>query len=431
MNNDMMICDVHATEVLDSRGNPTVKVKVVLEDGSIGESIVPSGASTGVFEAVELRDEDKTRYSGKGVLKACENVNKIIAPHIIGMKAHNQNYIDNELISLDGTKNKENLGANAILGVSLAVCRSAANSLKIPLYKYIGGVNGKKLPVPMMNILNGGKHANNNLDIQEFMIVPHNASSFSEALQMGTEIFHTLGSVLKENNLNTGYGDEGGYAPDLENDEEALFFILQAIEKCGYTPYEDVSIALDVASSEIYDKESDSYAFEDSMKASEEMISYYEKITKEYPIISIEDGLNEDDFKMTKVLTEKIGDRVQIVGDDLFVTNVKRLKRGIKDNVANSILIKLNQIGTLTETIDAIELAKTNNYTAVVSHRSGESEDSFIADLVVALNTGQIKTGAPNRTDRVCKYNRLLEIEKELINSRFEGKNSFYNLKSE
>ena len=424
--------EVVAREVLDSRGNPTVEVEVYLEDGSIGRAIVPSGASTGAFEAVELRDGDPSRYLGKGVLQAVSNVNDIIADEVIGMNPFDQPAIDKLLIELDGTPNKAKLGANAILGVSLAVARAAADSLGIPLFQYIGGVNGKVLPVPMMNILNGGKHADNNVDIQEFMIMPVGATSFREALRMCAEVFHNLRTVLKAKGMNTAVGDEGGFAPDLESNADAIANIVEAIEKAGYTPGTDIRIALDVAATEIYDADENSYflAGEGIKKTAAEMVDYYAELCEKYPIISIEDGLAEEDWEGWKLLTEKLGKKIQLVGDDLFVTNTERLEKGIDLGVANAILIKVNQIGTLTETIDAIEMAKQAGYTAVVSHRSGETEDTTIADLVVGLNAGQIKTGAPSRTDRVAKYNQLLRIEELLDDvAEYRGLKSFYNLK--
>lgn len=427
-----LITDVYAREVLDSRGNPTVEVEVWTEMDAHGRAIVPSGASTGAFEAVELRDGDKKRYLGKGVLNAVDNVNNIIAEEIIGLDVFDQVGIDKLLIELDGTENKGKLGANAILGVSLAVAKAAANELGLPLYKYIGGVNGKVLPVPMMNILNGGKHADNNVDIQEFMIMPVGAPNFREALRMGTEIFHSLKSVLKGKGLNTAVGDEGGFAPNLTSNEEALKTIVEAIEKAGYKPGEDVMLALDVAATELYDESRNVYRLESEERelTSDEMIDYYEGLVEKYPIISIEDGLSEEDWDGWRKLTERLGSKVQLVGDDLFVTNTKRLEKGIGLGVANSVLIKLNQIGTLTETLNTIEMAKTHGYTAVVSHRSGETEDTTIADLVVAINAGQIKTGAPSRTDRVAKYNQLLRIEDELgENSEYSGKEAFYNIR--
>ncbi len=421
MKNYLEIEEIKALEVLDSRGNPTVQVTVELFDGSVGVAMVPSGASTGAFEAVELRDGDKSRYMGKGVLKAVENVNNIIAPALEGMNAYDQPLVDKTLIELDGTDNKGKLGANATLGVSLAVAKAAAESLGMELYQYIGGVNAKTLPVPMMNILNGGKHADNTVSTQEFMIMPVGAKSFTECLRMCTEIYHTLKKVLKEKGLASGVGDEGGFAPNLSSDEEALKLIVEAIEKAGYKPGEEVCLALDVASTEMYDeakkigKEGSYYFWKtDELKTADEMIDFLAGLTEKYPIISIEDGLAEEDWENWKKLTDRLGDKIQLVGDDLFVTNMKRLQKGLDNNVANSILIKLNQIGTLTETLDAIELAKKNGYTAVVSHRSGETEDTTLADVAVATNAGQIKTGAPCRTDRVAKYNRLLNIEDEL-----------------
>ncbi|MEK4254784.1 phosphopyruvate hydratase [Ureibacillus sp. FSL K6-2830] len=427
------ITQVYAREVLDSRGNPTVEVEVFTESGAFGRAIVPSGASTGEYEAVELRDGDKSRYLGKGVLKAVENVNTIIAEALENnYSVLDQVEIDNALIELDGTENKGKLGANAILGVSLACAHAAANYLDIPLYQYLGGVNAKQLPVPMMNILNGGAHADNNVDIQEFMIMPVGAESFRHALRMGAEIFHNLKAVLKEKGYNTAVGDEGGFAPNLNSNEEAIQVILEAIERAGYKPGEEVRIALDVASSELYNKEDGKYhlAGEGVVKTSEEMVDWYEELTSKYPIISIEDGLDENDWEGHKLLTERIGHRVQLVGDDLFVTNTKKLAQGIEQGVGNAILIKVNQIGTLTETLDAIEMAKRAGYTAIISHRSGESEDSTIADIAVATNAGQIKTGAPSRTDRVAKYNQLLRIEDQLGSiAQYLGIKSFYNLK--
>lgn len=421
MKDYLAIEEIKALEVLDSRGNPTVQVEVITEEGTNGVAMVPSGASTGSFEAVELRDGDKSRYLGKGVLKAVENVNKIIAKELEGMNVFEQAEIDKKLIEIDGTENKGKLGANATLGVSLAVARAAANSLGMSLYKYIGGVNAKTLPVPMMNILNGGKHADNTVNIQEFMIMPVGAKSFSECLRMSAEIYHTLKRVLKAKGLATGVGDEGGFAPNLSSDEEALKLIVEAISKAGYKPGEDVVLALDVASTEMYDeakkigKEGCYYFWKtEELKTEDEMIEYLADLANKYPIISIEDGLAEEDWEGWRKLTEKLGNKLQLVGDDLFVTNIKRLQKGLDNKIANSILIKLNQIGTLTETLDAIELAKKNGYTAVVSHRSGETEDTTLADVAVATNAGQIKTGAPCRTDRVAKYNRLLNIEAEL-----------------
>lgn len=425
-----LIYDVNAREVLDSRGNPTVEVEVYLEDGTMGRVIIPSGASTGVHEAVELRDGDEDRYLGKGTLQAVDNVLNVIAPEVIGMSVFDQVALDKTLIELDGTPNKGKLGANAILGVSLAAAKAAATYLDMPLYQYIGGVNAKTLPVPMMNILNGGKHADNNVDIQEFMIMPVGAKSFREALRMGTEIYHNLKKVLKARGSLSGVGDEGGFAPNLETNEDALAVIVEAIEKAGYKPGEDVRLALDVASSEIYKDGKYHLASENEAKTNAEMVEYYAYLCDKYPIISIEDGLAEDDWEGWKLMTEKLGDRLQIVGDDLFVTNTARLKQGIDTATANSILIKVNQIGTLTETLDAIEMAKRAGYTAVVSHRSGESEDATIADLAVAVNAGQIKTGAPCRTDRIAKYNQLLRIEEELEEAaQYNGLEVFYNLK--
>ncbi|MPW25934.1 phosphopyruvate hydratase [Alkalibaculum sp. M08DMB] len=426
-----IINDVYAREILDSRGNPTVEVEVVLESGAFGRAAVPSGASTGAFEAVELRDGDNTRYLGKGVSKAVENVNEIIAAQVIGMDATDQVGIDNLMIELDGTENKSNLGANAILGVSLAVARAAAEACGLSLYQYLGGVNAKTLPVPMMNIINGGEHADNNVDIQEFMVMPVGATSFKQALQMCAEVFHNLKKVLGSKGLSTAVGDEGGFAPNLSSNEEALEVIIEAIAKAGYKPGEDIFLAMDVAATEMY-KEDGKYHFigEGVVRTSEEMVAYYEELITKYPIISIEDGLSEEDWDGWKVLSDRLGNKVQLVGDDLFVTNTERLKRGIDLNIANSILIKVNQIGTLTETLDAIEMAKRAGYTAVISHRSGETEDTTIADLVVAVNAGQIKTGAPSRTDRVVKYNQLLRIEDELWEaSKYDGIDTFYNLK--
>ena len=420
MKDYLEIESVKALEVLDSRGNPTVQVEVVTIDGSVGVAMVPSGASTGSFEAVELRDGDKSRYLGKGVLKAVENVNKVIAPEIEGMNVYEQVKIDKKMIALDGTENKGKLGANAMLGVSLAVAKAAATSLGMSLYNYIGGVNAKELPVPMMNIMNGGKHADSSLSVQEFMIMPVGAKSFRECMRMGVEVYHNLKKVLKEKGYSTGVGDEGGFAPNLGSEEEAIELILEAINKAGYKPGEDVCLALDVAATEMFDEAKkigkDGYYFwkTDEFKTKDEMIDFIVSLAEKYPIISIEDGLAEEDWESWKKLTERIGDKVQLVGDDLFVTNIKRLQKGIDNKTANSILIKLNQIGTLTETLDAIELAKRNGYTAVVSHRSGETEDTTLADVAVATNAGQIKTGAPCRTDRVAKYNRLLNIEAEL-----------------
>lgn len=423
--------DVYAREVLDSRGNPTVEVEAVLSDGAMGRAIVPSGASTGIHEAVELRDGEKDRYLGKGVKKAVYNVNEIIAPHILDADPFDQCMIDKTLIELDGTENKSRLGANAILGVSMALARAAANSLEVPLFKYLGGVNAKTLPTPMMNILNGGSHADNTVDIQEFMIMPAGAPNFREAVRMGAETFHSLKSVLKEKGLNTAVGDEGGFAPNLTTNEEAIQVIMEAIKKAGYKPGKDIFIALDVAASEFYDDKAGIYDLsgEGVQKTADEMVEYYQELIKNYPIISIEDGLAEDDWSGWEMMTEKLGEKIQLVGDDLFVTNTKRLEDGIKRNIANSILIKVNQIGTLTETFDAIEMAKKAGYTAVVSHRSGETEDTTIADIVVGLNAGQIKTGSLSRTDRIAKYNRLLRIEECLEDcGEYAGFDAFYNL---
>ena len=426
----IVIEDVFAREILDSRGNPTIEVDVVLEDGSLGRAAVPSGASTGTHEAVELRDGEQQRYMGKGVRQAVDNVNCEIGPEIIGMDALDQVSIDKAMIELDGTPNKGRLGANAILGVSMAVAKAAAISLDMPLYQYLGGFNAKRLPVPMMNILNGGKHADNNVDIQEFMIMPVGAGSFAEALRMSVEVYHNLKSVLKAKKLNTAIGDEGGFAPDLKSNEEAIQVIIAAIEKAGYTPGEQICIALDTAASEIYKDGKYHLAGEGVVKTSAEMVDFYVDLAKKYPIISIEDGLAEDDWDGWKLLTEKLGTKVQLVGDDLFVTNTERVARGIATGTANSVLIKVNQIGTLTETFDTIEMAKRAGYTAVVSHRSGETEDATIADIAVATNAGQIKTGAPARTDRVAKYNQLLRIEEMLGEiAQFGGPGVFYNLK--
>ena len=424
-----LIVEIYAREVLDSRGNPTVEVEVTTENGIVGTAIVPSGASTGVHEAVELRDGDKARYLGKGTLNAVNNVNEKIADELIGFDVFDQVGIDRALIQIDGTDNKSNLGANAILGVSMAVARAASIESDTPLYEYIGGVNAKTLPVPMMNILNGGEHADNNVDIQEFMVMPVGAVSFKEALRMGTEVFHNLKTVLKSRGYNTAVGDEGGFAPNLNSNEEALQTIMEAIEKAGYAPGKDIFLALDVASSEMYENGKYNFKGEGKVYTSEELVNYYSNLVNKYPIISIEDGLSEDDWEGWKLLTEKLGNEVQLVGDDLFVTNYSRLNLGINKGIANSILIKLNQIGTITETLDAIELAKTNGYTCVISHRSGETEDTTIADLAVAVNSGQIKTGSASRTDRICKYNQLLRIEDRLgENSKFLGLSAFYNI---
>ncbi len=425
-----MITEVYAREILDSRGNPTIEVEVILEDGAVGRAAVPSGASTGVHEAVELRDGDKSRYLGKGVTKAVDNVNDIIAEALIGLEATRQTEIDEMLVRLDGTPNKGRLGANAILGVSMAVARAAASSVGLPLYLYLGGVAAKELPVPMMNILNGGEHADNNVDIQEFMIMPVGAKSFSEALRMNAEIYHNLKALLKEKGLSTALGDEGGFAPNLSNNAEAIEVILEAVVKAGYKPEEDIVIALDVASSEMYKDGKYHLEGEGLVKTSEEMVDYLAELCEKYPIISIEDGLAEDDWAGWKLLTKKIGKKVQLVGDDLFVTNEERLVQGINKGVANAILIKVNQIGTLTETFNAIETAKRAGYTCIISHRSGETEDTTLADIAVAVNAGQIKTGAPARTDRVAKYNQLLRIEEDLGKAaKYNGKKVFYNIK--
>ncbi len=410
------IIDVYGREVLDSRGNPTVEVEVTLEDGSQGRAIVPSGASTGQFEAVELRDGDKDRYMGKGVLEAVNHVNDECADVLVGMDACDQRAVDAALLAADGTDNKGKLGANAILGCSLAVARAAAESVGLPLYNYLGGVNAHVLPTPMMNILNGGVHADNNVDFQEFMIVPVGAPTFSECLRWSTQVYHTLKNVLKDSGHSTGVGDEGGFAPDLKNNKEPLQFIVEAITKAGFTPGEDFMIAMDPATSELYDPETKTYNLkgEGRTLTSDEMVDYWAELVEEFPIVSIEDGLDEEDWDGWKKLTDRIGDKVQLVGDDLFVTNVKRLQKGIDNGAANALLVKVNQIGSLTEAMDAIELAQRNKYACIVSHRSGETEDTTIADLVVATNAGQIKTGAPARTDRVAKYNQLLRIEEEL-----------------
>ena len=421
---------VLAREILDSRGNPTVEVEVYLADGSVGRAAVPSGASTGAHEAIELRDGDESRYGGKGVTKAVDNVNDEIAPEIIDLDAADQVGIDNLMVELDGTPNKGRLGANAILGVSLAVAKAAATSIDLPLYRYIGGVSARELPVPMMNILNGGKHADNNVDLQEFMCMPVGASCFAEALRMGAETFHSLKSVLKKRGMSTSVGDEGGFAPNLNSNREAVEVILEAIEKAGYKPGEQICIALDPAATEFYKDGKYVLAGEGRTLTSAEMVNFYADWVEKYPIISIEDGLAEDDWDGWKLLTERVGKKVQIVGDDIFVTQTSRLAKGIEMGVANSILIKVNQIGTLTETLAAMEMAKRYNYTAVVSHRSGETEDSMIADIAVATNAGQIKTGAPSRTDRVAKYNQLLRIEEELADQAvFRGISAFYNIR--
>lgn len=421
------IIEIIGAEVLDSRGNPTVEVEVILESGAIGKAIVPSGASTGTKEALELRDGDKKRFHGKGVLTAIENIKRKIAPELIGMESINQILIDKTLIEIDGTENKSNLGANAILGVSMAVCTASAQELGLPLYRYIGGCNAKELPIPMMNFINGGAHADNNLDIQEFMIMPVGFSDFSSALRAGAEIFQTLKTILKKSGLNIAVGDEGGFAPNLSSNQEALSIILQAVTESGYVAGKDIFLALDVASSEFY--ENGKYTFEGKIISSSELIDYYHKLVDLYPIISIEDGLSEDDWEGWELITKKLGNRIQLVGDDLFVTNTKILKEGIEKGIANSILIKLNQIGTVTETLEAIEMAKRAKYTAIISHRSGETEDTMIADLAVACNTGFIKTGSLSRSERIAKYNRLLGIERELgYSALFRGLSYFYNL---
>ena len=422
------ILDVYAREILDSRGTPTIEVEVILESGVVGRAAVPSGASTGVHEAVELRDGDKARYMGKGVLQAVQNVNQIIAEEIVGFSVFEQVEIDEAMIELDGTPNKGKLGANAILGVSMAVAKAAAEELGMPLYKYLGGISARELPVPMMNILNGGEHADNNVDIQEFMILPVGAPSFKEALRMGSEVYHNLKSVLKAKGLSTAVGDEGGFAPDLKSNEEALQIIMEAIEKAGYKAGEDILLGMDVASTELY--KDGKYHLDGKAITSTELIEYYAGLVEKYPIISIEDGMSEDDWEGWKALTERLGKKIQLVGDDLFVTNTARLAQGIEKGIGNSILVKVNQIGTLTETFATIEMAKRAGYTCVVSHRSGETEDATIADIAVAVNAGQIKTGAPARTDRVAKYNQLLRIEDELCNSgTYEGMKVFYNLR--
>lgn len=427
-----IISDVYAREILDSRGNPTVEVEVYLEDGSMGRAAVPSGASTGAFEAVELRDGDKSRYLGKGVEKAVENINDIIAPELEGWDVFDQVGIDKMMIELDGTPNKAKLGANAILGVSIAVAKAAADSLGLSLYEYVGGTNAKTLPVPMMNIMNGGAHADNNVDVQEFMVMPVGAKTFKEALRWGAEIYHALKAVLKSKGLATGVGDEGGFAPNLPTNEDALKVIMEAIEKAGYKPGEEIKLALDVAATELYNEETGKYSLASEGKefTGAELVEYYAGLVEKYPIISIEDGLSEEDWESWKLMVEKLGDKIQIVGDDLFVTNTERLSRGIKEKAANSILIKLNQIGSITETLDSIEMAKRAGFTTISSHRSGETSDSTIADMAVAVNAGQIKTGAPARTDRVEKYNQLLRIEEQLgDNAIYAGMNAFYNLR--
>ncbi|MHB0915548.1 MAG: phosphopyruvate hydratase [Thermoleophilia bacterium] len=421
-----MIVDLHARQILDSRGNPTVEVEAELADGSVGMAAVPSGASTGSFEAVELRDGDKKAYGGKGVLKAVDNVNGVIAEELVGMEASSQRELDDAMRALDGTPNKADLGANAILGVSLAVARAAAESALLPLYQYLGGVGAYLLPVPMMNILNGGAHADNNVDVQEFMAVPVGAEDFASALQMGAEVFHSLKAVLKEAGLNTSVGDEGGFAPDLGSNREAIEYIIKAVEKAGYRPGDDVAIAMDIAATEFYRDGKYVLAGEGRSLDSGEMVDFCAGLTSDYPIVSIEDGMSEDDWEGWRGLTAAIGGSVQLVGDDLFVTNTERLKRGIDEGIANSILIKVNQIGTLSETLDAVSMAHMAGFTAVISHRSGETEDTTIADIAVATNAGQIKTGAPSRTDRVCKYNQLLRIEEQLGDAaRYPGGSVF------
>jgi enolase len=421
------ITHIHARQILDSRGNPTVEAEVFTEDGGFGRAAVPSGASTGIHEAVELRDGDKSQYLGKGVLQAVDNVNNIIAEALEGEEVAAQNEIDRILIELDGTENKSNLGANAMLAVSLACAKAAADEMGMPLYRYIGGVNANTLPIPMMNILNGGSHADNSIDFQEFMIMPVNAETFSEALQMGVSVFHHLKSVLKSKGYSTNVGDEGGFAPNIKSNEEAIEIVLESIKSAGYEPGKDIFIAMDAASSEFYNTDKKKYIFHKSDNrefTSEELVDYWVEWTKKYPILSIEDGLAEDDWEGWKLLTEKIGDKVQLVGDDLFVTNVKRLKRGVDENIGNSILVKVNQIGTLSETIDAIEMATQSSFTNILSHRSGETEDTTIADICVAMNSGLIKTGSASRSDRMSKYNQLIRIEEELGDSaRYLGMN--------
>jgi enolase len=424
------IADITAREILDSRGNPTLEVDVLLESGAVGRAAVPSGASTGQFEAVELRDGDKKRYGGKGVLKAVENVNEVIAPQLLDRDATEQTSIDARLLELDGTPNKANLGANAILGVSLAIAKAAANHVKLPLYRYVGGVTASVLPVPMMNILNGGAHADSNVDFQEFMVLPVGAGSFAEALQMGAEVFHTLKGVLKSKGLNTGVGDEGGFAPNLENQDLAFDYIIDAIQKAGYEPGKQVYLGIDAAATEFY--KDGKYRYKAGAKlerSGPEQVEYLAELVSKYPLITIEDGASEEDWDTWKGITDALGDKVQLVGDDLFVTNVERLARGIATGTANSILVKVNQIGSLTETLAAVDMAKRAGYTAVMSHRSGETEDVTIADLAVATNCGQIKTGAPNRTDRVAKYNQLLRIEEMLgASAVYAGKSAFGKL---
>jgi enolase len=426
------IDEIRGRQILDSRGNPTVEVDVILESGAWGTAAVPSGASTGEREAVELRDGDKKKYMGKGVLKAVENVNTIISKKVVGLEATDQALIDKVMIDLDATDNKSKLGANAILGVSLAVAKAAAEEAQLPLYKYIGGINAKELPVPMLNILNGGAHADNNVDIQEFMIMPVGATSFSEALRMSAEVYHTLKKILSKKGLSTAGGDEGGFAPNLKTNEEALEVISEAIKAAGYKPKKDFLLALDVASSEMFDKKTGKYDFkgEGKVYTSEELVEFYDRLCTNFPIVSIEDGMGENDWDGWKMLTDKLSKKVQLVGDDLFVTNPAILAEGISKGIANSILIKVNQIGSLTETLDAVEMAKKARYTAIISHRSGETEDTTIADIAVALNAGQIKTGSTSRSDRIAKYNRLLRIEEELGSMAvYKGEETFYNIK--
>ncbi|HQN74798.1 MAG TPA: phosphopyruvate hydratase [Bacillota bacterium] len=426
------ISNIYAREVLDSRGNPTIEVEVFTESGAFGRAIVPSGASTGEHEAIELRDGDKSRYLGKGVLQAVKNVNEVIAPNLIGYDVTFQTSIDKIMLELDGTKNKSKLGANAILGVSMAVARAAADYVGLPLYLYLGGFNAKQLPTPMMNIINGGSHADNNVDFQEFMIMPVGAKSFREALRMGAEVFHNLKKVLSSKGFNTSVGDEGGFAPDLKSNEDGIKVILEAIEKAGFVPGKDVVLAMDVAASEFYNKQTKLYELKGEGKTlnASQMVEFYQGLVEKYPIISIEDGLDENDWEGWKALTDALGKKIQLVGDDLFVTNTEKLAKGIEMGIANSILIKVNQIGTLTETFNAIEMAKRAGYTAVVSHRSGETEDTTIAEIAVATNAGQIKTGSLSRTDRIAKYNQLLRIEEELDDvAEYRGKDSFYNLR--
>lgn len=425
------IIDIQAREVLDSRGNPTIEVELTTDSGAHGHALVPSGASTGEHEAVELRDGDKNRYLGKGVQKAVKNVNDIIAPSLLGVRVTEQRLIDQTMLELDGSPNKSKLGANAILGVSMAAARAAADYSEVPLYQYLGGFNAHTLPTPMMNIINGGSHADNNVDFQEFMIMPVSPKTFKEALRVGAEVFHALKSVLKSKGYNTAVGDEGGFAPNLKSNEEALEVIIESIEKAGYKPGEDVLLAMDVASSEFYDKDSNAYQLDGEGKtmSAAELTDFYAELVEKYPIVSIEDGLDENDWDGWKILTDKLGKKIQLVGDDLFVTNTEKLRRGIDNGIANSILVKVNQIGTLTETFDAIEMAKRAGYTCVISHRSGETEDATIADIAVATNAGQIKTGSLSRTDRVAKYNQLLRIEDRLDSSAtYSGKAVFYNL---